>query len=280
MAMDAFSQVVIVGLGRLGGTLRAALAARCAVREIFARALIAGEPTEPIDADALVLLTTRDDSIAAAAQALASGGALAASPVVLHCSGALGGDILSAAAEVGCTTGSLHPLQTFPTVEAGLDALANAPWFFEGDAPAQAPAEALVELLGGRFSILPPGSKSLYHAAAVLSCNYMTVLLDAADRLYGACGMPPADARAAMAPILETTLRNTLARGGAALTGPISRGDAATVQQHLDALAPTPDLERLYREMGLACAALAERNAQIDPPTRQSLDHLLERESQ
>ncbi len=87
--------------------------------------------------------------------------------------------------------------------------------------------------------------------------------------------MTPQQARAAMTPIVETTLRNTLARGGAALTGPISRGDADTVQHHLAALAPVADLDRLYSELGIACADLAERNGQIDTATRESLTSLL-----
>ncbi|MBT3277930.1 MAG: DUF2520 domain-containing protein [Phycisphaerales bacterium] len=278
--METSTQVLIVGLGRLGGTLAAALDSRCVLQTVSAREVAGGKSVGALSPDAVVLVTTRDDCIAETVTALAASGALTASPVVLHCSGALGLEVLSAASDAGCAVGSVHPLQTFPSVQEGLAALATTPWFFEGDDRAQREAASLVEGLGGTLSVLPAGAKTRYHAAAVMCCNYMTVILDAAEQLYGSCGMTPEQSRAAMAPILETTLRNTLARGGEALTGPISRGDGETLSHHTDALADLPEMNTLYRALGEACCALANRNGQIDDATTRDLLHRLTGDSQ
>ncbi len=49
-------------------------------------------------------------------------------------------------------------------------------------------------------------------------------------------------------PLLDAALDNTLRLGDAALTGPVSRGDAGTVAHHLDALTDTaPDAVGVYR---------------------------------
>lgn len=225
----------------------------------------------------LVLLTVKDDAIGRVCAQLVSAGALSRQPVVAHCSGALGADVLDEARQAGCAVGSIHPLQTFPDVEAAVARIPGTSWFIEGDAGACGPLEDLARAMGGRPEVLPAGGKTLYHAAAVFSANYLTTLLDAALELYGEAGIAPDRAMRAMGPIVRATVENVLEHGPAgALSGPIARGDVQTVRSHIKALeAHDPALAETYRAIGRRTVELAERKGTVDPADAEALRELL-----
>ncbi|MBN1943832.1 MAG: DUF2520 domain-containing protein [Phycisphaerae bacterium] len=225
----------------------------------------------------LVLLTVKDDAIETVCEQLAAEGGLRHLPLLAHCSGALGGEALRAAAAMGCAVGSMHPLQTFPDVETSLARLPGTYFFLEGDPPAVEPLEDLARALGGHPVRIDSQAKPLYHAAAVLSANYLTTLLDAALRVYESVGLERSQARQAVAPLLQATLENALRQGPVeALTGPIARGDANIVRRHLQKLRELqPEIERLYRTLGQATVELAARKGNLDEPTLQALRNAL-----
>jgi predicted short-subunit dehydrogenase-like oxidoreductase (DUF2520 family) len=233
-------------------------------------------PTQAAGAGRLVLLTVSDDAVASVCEELAE--SFAPDAVVAHCSGALGSDVLVSARRRGCAVGSMHPLQTFPTVAAAIAALRGAYCFIEGDPPAVAALECLAKDIGAQAVPIASAAKPLYHAAAVVACNYLTALLDAAGALCARAGIKPPTARAALAPLVRATLENVLAAGPeAALTGPIARGDVATVRRHLEALAGgEAELEELYRAMGRWTVALARRKGTIDAAQAQALRRALD----
>ncbi|MFW6062460.1 MAG: DUF2520 domain-containing protein, partial [Planctomycetota bacterium] len=118
---------------------------------------------------------------------------------------------------------------------------------------------------------------ALYHAAAVVACNYLSGLMDAALALAGQAGIDRRTAWPALEPLVRATMENIAAEGpAAALTGPIARGDAATVQRHLDALAGgDDDLLELYRAAGRWTVQLARRKGALAPEEAEKLRCLL-----
>ncbi len=233
---------------------------------------------EAAGAGGLVLLCVSDDAIEAVCNELALAGAFKQGAIVAHCSGALGSDILRAAGEsCGCAVASFHPLQTFPTVGAAIERFAGVYCFCEGDSRATAVLADLAEAIGAKAIMLPSEGKALYHAAAVTACNYVATLMDAAVEMCERAGIARADAHAALGILLTATADNAAAMDPAdALTGPIARGDAGTVQRNLAALAGCPaDLQALYRAAGERTVTLALRKGTIDDNTAETLRNIL-----
>ena len=189
------------------------------------------------DAD-LVLITTPDGQIETVGRELADAGVLASGSVVLHCSGALGADILAALRKGGSFIGSLHPLQSFAAPALDYNPFEGIVMAGEGDPPAVALAEKLAVQLKSRFIRLPVGTKTLYHAAAVVASNYLVALMGGAIQMLAECGLENREAFGVLEPLVRGTLDN-IGRLGIpdALTGPIARGDGETVERHCRALA-------------------------------------------
>jgi predicted short-subunit dehydrogenase-like oxidoreductase (DUF2520 family) len=226
--MDSLPQpIAIVGAGRLGTALAAALRAAG-----VATAAPLGRGERPRAAGA-VLLCVPDGEIAAAAAALPPG------PLVGHCSGATGLAVLARHEAF-----ALHPLMTVPA-GAGPEVFAGAGCAVAGSTPrALACAQALAARLGMRTTTVADGDRAAYHAAASIASNYLTTLEGAAERLAATAGVD----RALLAPLVRAAVDNWAQRGArAALTGPIARGDVATVARQRAAVAErTPDLLPLF----------------------------------
>lgn len=273
--MEPRPTITIIGPGKVGCALgRVArrvgyrIAAVSAGRDETRTAKQAAEMDAPIlplaqaaAAGQIVLLTVKDGAIQPVCEQLAATGALAHQPVVAHCSGALSSDILTAAKKLHCPVASMHPLQTFPSIDAAISRLPGTFWFLEGEDDAITPLTQLAKALGGHPRTLLAKDRPLYHAAAVFGANYLTTLLDAALTLLHDVGLTEADARDAISPLTRATIDNVLTLSPAkALTGPIARGDTHTVKAHLDALRKThPELLDLYRTVGCLTAQLAQR---------------------
>ena len=210
-----------------------------------------------VDRCALVFLAVPDDAIAFVVEAVAWRSGQAA----VHLSGALGRGALAAAADAGAATGAFHPVQTFggTGTRATLDGVTFG---IDAEPPFYGVLAAMAERLKGRALRVPSEARALYHAGAVLACGYLTALLGEAVSVWERAGLSRADAQAALARMAETTATNVGAAGaGEALTGPIVRGDAATVRAHLAALRRTsPQTLEAYKAVGKRAAALAEAN--------------------
>ncbi len=180
--------------------------------------------------------------------------------IALHTCGARDESALAVLRGRGFACGTLHPLQTVSDPLQGTAALRGAAFAVSGDPEAREWAGEIAGRLGGTVLAVPGEARSLYHAAAVLASNYLTALIDAAQGLLArAAGVDREEALRGLAPLIRTAVDNTLDRGpAAALTGPVERGDAATVTAHLQALAGQPE-EDLYRAAGLHALDLARR---------------------
>src|SRR5262249_55496875 len=182
----------------------------------------------------LVVLCVPDRAIASVA------GARPAGPWIAHMSGATP----LAALEPHRLRFGLHPLQTF-TRDRGPEQFDGAWAAVTGDSEdARERARWLAGLLGLRPFDLPESSRGLYHAGAAMASNYLVTLYRAAARMLDRAGAPPE----ALVPLMRRTIDN-----GFQLTGPIARGDWATVEAHLAAIhSYTPELEPLYRALAEA----------------------------
>ena len=226
----------------------------------------------------LVLLCVSDDAIEAVCGQLADAKAFGEGVIVAHCSGALSSDALSAARELGCSVGSMHPLQTFPTADAAVGRFAGVYCFCEGDNDAVAALTALAEAIGGQPVRVSSAGKALYHAAAVMAGNYTTALLDAAVEMCRQADIDPQAAQAALSVLAAATADNARTMDlAASLTGPIARGDVGTIRRHLAAMADCPaDVTHLYCVAGLRTVDLALRKGTIDDHTARELRNTLE----
>lgn len=287
--------VAIIGAGRLGGAC-GRLLAQAGYRIVAvtgrtrrtasaaARFIGAGEPmTDVVKAAsgaAIVFITTPDREIRAVCERIARGGGLRAGTLAVHASGAQTREILDAARAVGARRAVIHPLQSLPGWEAGVANIPGSFFRIEADPGALRRARGLVRALGGRELALPrwkpdPQSAAIYHAGAVAASNYLVALIDYAAQLFQTLGADRQEALRAVLPLVRGTLANIERLGiPAALTGPIARGDAATVAGHVAALRQrAPALLELYRQLARQVVPLAREQGGL---TERAAEEILE----
>jgi predicted short-subunit dehydrogenase-like oxidoreductase (DUF2520 family) len=245
--------VAIIGAGRMGRGLALALTQAGLDATLLSRT----RRPEDTRRAALVLIATPDDAIGGVAAELASEQAVSGAQVVLHLSGLLDRLALDPLAHTGAALGSFHPLQSIADPATAAERLRGAFAALEGDRDAVEAGERLAAALGMRVVHLAAGAKPAYHAGAVIASNYTVVLAAVAERLARRSGASPAEAAALYLPLMQGTVANLSQGPAAALTGPVRRGDAATVRIHLAALAP--EERQLYRVLGLVALQLARQ---------------------
>ena len=181
--------------------------------------------------------------------------------VVLHTCGSLGPSDLSPLPESGASCALFHPLQTFPSPEAGLRALRGSAFGVCGGGDAAAWCQRLASVLGGTALPVPEGGLPLYHAAAVMASNCAVGLVEASLSLMEEAGVSRASARGPLRSLMASSLDNAHTMGAErALTGPVARGDAATVRRHLEAMRDqSGPLRDLYRAFGQLLLPVASR---------------------
>jgi len=200
-----------------------------------------------VDAADIVFLTVPDDAI----RPVADGLAWSLGKSAVHCSGASSIDLLETARGQGATVGVFHPLQTLASFEQATRNLPGSAITIEASDPALEEAlGAMAEALGGQPFALR-GDKALYHASAVLACNDLVTLLDAAAGLWADLGFTKEEGLKALLPLVRGTIENLNAIGlPNALTGPVSRGDVGTIERNLAALSEhAPETAALYVEL-------------------------------
>jgi predicted short-subunit dehydrogenase-like oxidoreductase (DUF2520 family) len=241
-----------------------ALAARDSDRAARAAAFV-GPGVAAVTTSALpglvdaVVIAVSDEAITEVAAQLAAAGLHRG--VALHTCGAAGIDALAPLSEAGVSCGVLHPLQTLPPGADSVTRLFGITFAVGGDAEAVRLAAELVARLDGRTLHVAPLGFAAYHAAAALAGNGIAALLDGAVTLMARAGVDAPHALDALGPLCRTSLENVLALGPvAALTGPVARGDARTIQTHAGALRDVPDdVARLYRATAARLVTMAGR---------------------
>jgi predicted short-subunit dehydrogenase-like oxidoreductase (DUF2520 family) len=234
--------VVVLGRGKVGRTLGLAL------RRAGVRVRLAAGRTGTPRPNEVVLLAVPDAAIVGVAKRLALCAVKARPRSVLHCAGALGPEVLAPLADVAIPVAQFHPLASFARPFG--TALAGVHARIAGDRRAMAAGRRICRVLG-MVPLEGPVDPAAYHAAAALVSNGAVALVAAAIELLGSSGLHPRVAARALGPLLRTTARNVETLGlPEALTGPVRRGDAHTVAQHLAILERrAPEALPLYREL-------------------------------
>jgi predicted short-subunit dehydrogenase-like oxidoreductase (DUF2520 family) len=284
----------IIGAGRVGRTLASLWEEQraFAIQDILdgttpgaasAAAFIGGglpvqgvEDLRPAD---VWMLTTPDRRIRGTCEKLAASGLLRPGDIVFHCSGSMSSAELAAAAAVGAHIASVHPLKTFADPRDAVRTFARTYCAAEGESVALDVLVPAFERIGGRIARIDAQHKTVYHAASVIVCNYLTALMETGLRCYEQAGLSRATASAMIEPIVQETVQNVFQLGTArALTGPISRGDDAVVARHLDALdAGNPQVAAIYRDLGGVAVELAREQGEAEDEALARIEALLRR---
>ena len=229
----------------------------------------AGQPVGHLDemrgAD-VWMIATRDDAIVPSCATLAASGKVTPDDIVFHVSGATPSSDLAPVRQQGARVASVHPIKTFTDAEAAVQSFPGTFCAAEGDREALRVLKPAFEKIGAKVFHILPDSKPVYHAGGVFACNYLVALIEAALRAHEKAGIPRGASLKALEPMVRETVDAIFDKGPAkALTGPISRGDAATVKRQL---ALVRDWDRgmgeLYRGLGMLAVVLAESDGRID----------------
>lgn len=274
--------VGVIGVGRSGGPLAAALARAghpvVAVNAVSdasrtrAEALLPDAPIVGIDevmaASDLVLLTVPDDVLPGLVAGMAETGRIKPGQFLVHASGRYGIGVLDTATRAGALPLALHPVMTFTGTSLDLDRLAGCPFGVTAPEALRPVAEALVVEMGGEPVWIAEEHRALYHAALANGANHLVSLVAQTMDLLRAAGVD--DPAGLVRPLLTAALDNTLRRGDHALTGPVARGDAGTVARHLQELGKVSEqarssylaMARLTADRALAAGVLKPEAAE------------------
>ena len=258
---DHALRVSIVGAGNLGTALALTLPgagcevkfiatreksgnqrhAKALARRVKARLVELGQ--KPLETD-LVWIAVPDDCIAQVARQLAATQDWKGR-IVFHSSGALTSDELAPLREQGARVASVHPMMTF--VRGSVPNMAGVAFAVEGDAVATRAARGIVERLGGDAFPIRKQNKVLYHAFGSFASPLVIALMASLEQVAQAAGVRKRDIKRVMLPLLLQTLRNYVYQDAAsAFSGPLARGDVATVQKHLEQLKAVPEAREVY----------------------------------
>lgn len=272
--MNARHQFGIVGAGRVAQALALGLAGHSIEPPLMwgrsleklgaASAATGGEVAVSLDRLAddcdVIAIAVSDDAIASLVGELARELATDRAPFVFHVSGQSGAAILEPLRARGALTAAIHPAMTF-TGQPGREVaqMAKARFAVTGSSTrATEQARDVVALFGGISIEIAEAQRPLYHAALCHASNHLVTLLSGASHALVRAGVD--DPASLLAPLVRAALQNSLDRGFDALSGPLLRGDARTIEGHLAALAADcPELLPAYRAMARATVDELER---------------------
>jgi predicted short-subunit dehydrogenase-like oxidoreductase (DUF2520 family) len=222
------------GVGAVTG--RSLASARAAVHAIGAGQAFC-MPGPKILNSKVILIATPDGAIEGVAKNLSEiGGNSWRGKVVLHTSGSLDSSVLKPLADLGASTGSMHPIQTFSAQK--IPDLSKVIFGIDGSPAAVQAARKMIRQMDGVAVRLSGANKAAYHAAGLFACGFILVLMETGTHLLMSQGFKRRQAMRALLPLARQTLDNLESVGShSAWTGPLSRGDFSTVERHIHALA-------------------------------------------
>jgi len=225
------------------------------------------------DSAELVFVTTPDDNITPVVSTIQ----WHPGQSVVHCSGADSTEVLAPVQKSGAQVGVFHPLQTFASVSQAIENMPGSTFALEAEEPLLSTLKDMASTLGGNWIVLKASDKVIYHAAAVIVCNYLVTLVKLATDLWQTFSVPADQATRALLPLVRGTVNSIDSLGiPGCLTGPIARGDSGTVTKHLDALLKlAPAVVPTYRELGLKTIPIALARGKINEHQAQELESIL-----
>jgi predicted short-subunit dehydrogenase-like oxidoreductase (DUF2520 family) len=220
----------------------------------------------------VIAVATQDREIRKVAEQLSGMKVGLQGKVIFHTSGAHASSELAPLEKRGAYLGSLHPLQTFPDIEAGVAVLPETYIFVEGDEQALPSLRALASPIGAETVVIDSHNKVLYHLAAVFVCNLLSALMYSGEGITRRIGIDLTP----FYPIIRATLRNIEAKGPlSSLTGPIVRGDAGTIESHLSAMRGMELHEDVYKSLSRVALKMAEERKTLTGEQVAAIEQLL-----
>jgi predicted short-subunit dehydrogenase-like oxidoreductase (DUF2520 family) len=290
--MSELEQISWIGCGKVGQTLAKALknsgyrigAILCKKLENAKKAqkfIGAGEAVssfeDAVESGSVHFVTTSDDAISDVVREIETHTGSLTNHYFFHTSGALNSTILEPLKSKGAEIASIHPLQVFADPAKALESLPGIYYTIEGGDRAMTLAIQMIERLQGKLLLIPTGRKVLYHIAGVFAANYVTVLVDVALRIMQDLGETQEEAYQAFLPLMVGALENIEEFGvEQALTGPVARGDAETLNRHVEALNQLdPELVTLYKVLGQRAVEIAARGGGLNADKARRLLEIL-----
>jgi predicted short-subunit dehydrogenase-like oxidoreductase (DUF2520 family) len=216
-----------------------------------------------------------DDALAGLAAELAEEPASPRRRIFLHLSGALPTDILAPLAAAGAGIGSFHPLAVFPAGRPPADLLSGALCAVDGQPAARRLAARLARHLGARPVTVDPSRRAAYHLAASLVGNDSVALVALALERMQSAGVPERVARQGLAHLLADAARELSVQPPArALTGPVARGDARTLDRHMRA-AGRIETRTAHALLSRVLLRLAREAGRLEAAPARALERLL-----
>ena len=272
-------RIFILGAGRVGRGLAGALAtSSIEVSGLHGRRPEQGITSGPLppaaeEAD-VIMVTVRDGQLDDALREIAA--SVASRPVVLHASGSASPAALGDLRNRGHAAGTFHPLVPIAEAAHAAERLRGAWIGIDGDPAALAASRVIAAAVGASTLEIPAGEKSRYHAAAVFASNFPAVLAAIAAELMGDAGISPADARSAVMALLRASVANLHdGEPAAVLTGPIVRGDIATIRGHLAALRDSDGILAVYRALSSQAVRVLAADDSTPRPGLAAIDEAL-----
>lgn len=213
----------------------------------------------------IIMISVPDDVIAGVVSEIVMHARVSNSTAIFHTSGLHSSDTLLPLKEAGCTTFSLHPIQTFFSREMDERLCEGIGAGIEGDESGVAAGFELVHQLGWKPLRVTKEMKPMYHAACVFAANYLTTLAEISADLLSRSSRLEGRAIDYILPMMNAALEAIkTASPRDVLTGPVARAQVETIQDHLNILSfHAPDDYELYIELALQSARIAFEGKKI-----------------
>lgn len=193
--------------------------------------------------------------------------------IIAHCSGALPSAILEPLQQKGYKTACIHPFRSFIALQDTVQEFVGTYCSLEGDPEAITTLKTLFTDMGAICIPITADKKIIYHMASVFAANYTVTLASIAQECLATVGVAQEFSLPMITSIMKSAIAN-LERENApekALTGPIMRGDIATVQHHMQSSAPSFHKE-IYAALGKASVSLTSHNSLLKNQLNEVLD--------
>jgi predicted short-subunit dehydrogenase-like oxidoreductase (DUF2520 family) len=286
------NEISIIGAGRLGTSLGAALSKKgYRIKSLSCRTSLSAEESRKIIGEGkastdnvqtaragdIVLLCLPDEEILQVTGELADADINWSEKFIFHCSGLLSSEVLKPLKAKGALTASIHPVQSFAHKKTLPEQFENIYFGLEGEPKALEESQKIIRKLGGRAFVIEAGNKALYHSACSIASNFLVVLLDTASSLLNQVGLQEEQAFQVLLPLVKGTLHNVKKFDiHVSLTGPVIRGDKASVEKHLEALRKFPPFYEMYRKLAFQALDMASREKKLSAQKIKALKDLLE----
>ncbi len=224
-----------------------------------------------------IFITTGDDAIASVCEEISSKGGAGVGKKVVHMSGAGKLDLLESARKTGSRIASMHPIQSFASVEGAVKNIPGSTFGVTAEEEIRDWAVQIIKDLGGVPFFVSDADRPLYHAAACMASNYLVVLMYMVEEIYKNVGLNRESAIKAFWPLVTGTINNIENRGTVqSLTGPISRGDIETVKKHIEAFRGRfPEFLDMYNIMGVFASDIGLKNKTLTHRKAEEIKSLL-----